>query len=153
MQNRWDSSRRKMYLPDNWAELRVEILERDSYRCTAAELSSGRRCINPATEVDHKTPHYLGGSDDPDNLASLCSYHHSLKSSREGHEAKAAIRAKGKRPQRPHPGTLPKGGEGHSNPDSSKLRQNQSVTTSFWGPSHGGDVGRQDPTDEQQLAP
>lgn len=98
---RWNSSRRREALPDNWrTEIRPRILERDGWRCTAPDGEAGRRCIHLAEEVDHIIPHHMGGSDDDENLTSLCSYHHSLKSSQEGHAARAAQRAKRLRPNR-----------------------------------------------------
>lgn len=110
MNNRWDSSDRKDFLPDNWeSEIRPRIFERDSYRCCSAD-TEGRRCMLPATEVDHIVPHYLGGTDDDENLASICTPHHRAKSSQEGHTARAEQRAKRLRPRRPHPGSIPKGG-------------------------------------------
>ena len=45
--------------------------------------------INLATSVDHIVPLFAGGSPyDWDNLMSLCSYHHSLKSQREREQKK-----------------------------------------------------------------
>lgn len=48
-----------------WQRVRREVLERDGYRCT--------RCGRAGRlEVDHIRPVYAGGSDDLDNLRTLC---------------------------------------------------------------------------------
>ena len=41
-------------------------------------------CTRPATDVDHITPRSKGGTDDWDNLQSLCHRHHSAKTARQG---------------------------------------------------------------------
>lgn len=38
-----------------------------------------RRCERPATEIDHITPLYKGGTDDRENLQPLCTKCHELK--------------------------------------------------------------------------
>ncbi len=58
-------------------QVRPAILERDSYTCTV------QGCGQPARDVDHRVPKHLGGSDDPENLASLCRAHHLTKTARE----------------------------------------------------------------------
>jgi 5-methylcytosine-specific restriction endonuclease McrA len=64
----------------DWQQLRERILRRDRYQCQAC-LSEGR--LAAATEVDHRTPKHLGGSDDPANLQSLCKPCHRAKSAAE----------------------------------------------------------------------
>lgn len=45
--------------------VRTYVLERDAYRCVKCQ-SHRKLC------VDHKFPYSLGGSDEPDNLQTLC---------------------------------------------------------------------------------
>lgn len=139
----WGRSERRVALPANWGDIRQEVFIRDGFRCTAPD-PNGRRCPLPATEVDHITPHYLGGGDEMDNLASLCTPHHRAKSSAEGNEAQAAQRAKKFRPKRPHPGSIPKGGADSAATNQAQQRQDEPVTTSFWTRPHRGNVGGQD---------
>ncbi len=51
-----------------WQATRRAALARDLWRCQIA----GPHCTTDATEVDHITPRALGGSDDMDNLRSVC---------------------------------------------------------------------------------
>jgi 5-methylcytosine-specific restriction protein A len=60
-----------------WRKVRAEVLARDGYVCTVVG------CGAPATEVDHRLARYLGGTDDPSNLLSMCRAHHASKSGRE----------------------------------------------------------------------
>ncbi|MFE6471496.1 HNH endonuclease [Streptomyces rochei] len=53
--------------------------------------------------MDHVIPASLGGSDDMDNLALLCSWHHRRKSSSEGGRASALTRVSVHRPRESHP--------------------------------------------------
>ena len=100
----WSGSARRDALPKDWSARRARVLRRDGYRCT--EVMRGERCSQVATDVDHVVPHYLGGTDDLDNLTSLCTGHHAAKSSGEGNAAKAARVAAAKRPRPMHPGRL-----------------------------------------------
>lgn len=76
----WASSDRRERLPANWVVIRKRILRRDGGQCTE-RLNTGARCPEVATDVDHIRP----GDDHSDsNLTSLCGWHHSRKSSREG---------------------------------------------------------------------
>lgn len=63
-----------------WQQLRLRILQRDLYQCQACKLG-GR--ITPAREVDHRINKASGGTDDPDNLQSLCRPCHDAKTERE----------------------------------------------------------------------
>jgi 5-methylcytosine-specific restriction endonuclease McrA len=75
-------SRRHAPLPPGWYRTRLRILKRDGYRCThIREDSTGGRCPEKATDVDHIDPN--GGEADS-NLRALCGYHHRIKSSSEG---------------------------------------------------------------------
>ena len=72
-----------------WQKLRVQILKRDGYLCTAC-IERGRP--TPATDVDHIKPKANGGSDEPDNLTSMCKPCHEAKSARDkGHTPKQTI--------------------------------------------------------------
>lgn len=67
-----------------WQKLREQILSRDQHLCLTCK-AKGR--VTPATQVDHIKPKSRGGTDDPDNLASICSDCHEEKSQREAAEA------------------------------------------------------------------
>ncbi len=69
------------------------MLRRDGHRCTWIE-EDGQRCPSPGIEVDHEIP---GDDHSMANLRALCSYHHKLKSSAEGHAARRL--ARGAEPQ------------------------------------------------------
>lgn len=74
------------------------ILERDHYQCQCwmVDWRTGvkRRCLYPANEVDHIRRAVDGEPDDdsPENLQSLCSYHHKMKTARESGEARRVNR-------------------------------------------------------------
>lgn len=51
--------------PDNWSEIRQEVLERDEYRC-------GNCGSTDNLHVHHIVPLSLGGSNLPSNLRTLC---------------------------------------------------------------------------------
>ncbi|MDO5769444.1 MAG: HNH endonuclease [Psychrobacter sp.] len=63
-----------------WRKLRKTILRRDDYLCVACKRT-GR--LVPATDVDHIIPKSQGGTDDPDNLQSLCKSCHRHKTATE----------------------------------------------------------------------
>ncbi len=50
-------------------KLRFEILERDGFRCQLCGTTAQHRS---RLEIDHKIPKKLGGSDEPENLWTLC---------------------------------------------------------------------------------
>ncbi|MFD9949698.1 HNH endonuclease [Nonomuraea sp. NPDC059023] len=90
--------------PKGWGSLRLTILKRDNHQC---QWPAGAGvCGTPATDVDHIIPAHLGGSDHPNNLRSLCSPHHKVKSSSEGGRAAQAKRLPRKRKADPHPGLI-----------------------------------------------
>lgn len=92
----WDGSNRREELPANWASLRRKSLGRDAYLCQF-EKSNGKLCYDRATDIDHIIPGSLGGTDDLDNLQSLCGFHHGKKTSKEGQAAKIALFEKRKK--------------------------------------------------------
>jgi hypothetical protein len=60
--------------PLDWDNLRDMILTRDNYECTEED----GYCNGPL-QIHHIVPLSKGGPNDPDNLTTLCYYHHSLK--------------------------------------------------------------------------
>jgi 5-methylcytosine-specific restriction enzyme A len=90
----WKDSDRHDRLPDNWAELTRIIHDRSGYRCEF-KLPSGGRCPRRA---DGGVDHIERGDDHRiENLRDSCKAHHGRKSSQEGHDAKAALKAAGLR--------------------------------------------------------
>ncbi|EOR06702.1 HNH endonuclease [Acinetobacter tandoii] len=68
-----------------WRKIRELVLKRDGYQCvTCATL--GR--VTLATDVDHIKAKAHGGTDDLNNLQSLCSLHHKEKTAIEQLNAK-----------------------------------------------------------------
>ncbi|WP_289332928.1 HNH endonuclease [Acinetobacter baumannii] len=63
-----------------WRKLRESILERDRYVCVQCR-AVGR--VSPATDVDHIKAKAFGGTDDPENLQSLCGPCHKNKTQQE----------------------------------------------------------------------
>jgi len=97
----WAGSTRKSRLPVDWERLRVVVLKRCGYRC---EWVEGRfRCHEPATDVDHIT---AGDDHGLENLQGLCRIHHLKKTTREALAAKLKIKALGRLPEEPQPGTI-----------------------------------------------
>lgn len=72
-------------LPKDWTTIRRQALERDYYRC------QHQGCGAKATDVDHIKGNTNHNSN---NLQSLCSYHHRVKTSSEAGKANAANRRK-----------------------------------------------------------
>lgn len=58
-----------------WDELRRRVFERDGNKCI--------QCGDVATDCDHITPVALGGTNDPENLQSLCSRCHDVKTKKD----------------------------------------------------------------------
>lgn len=88
-------------MPPGWYKIRLRILERDGYQCThIRQDSTGGRCPEKATDVDHIIP---GDDHSDDNLRSLCGYHHRIKSSSEGG---SAVHKKANKPKPKHPGQV-----------------------------------------------
>lgn len=63
-----------------WRLLREKVLQRDNYLCVMC-LASDR--VVEATDVDHIVGKENGGSDDLNNLQSLCSPCHNEKTAKE----------------------------------------------------------------------
>jgi 5-methylcytosine-specific restriction endonuclease McrA len=98
----WQDSTRRDRFPSNWARIRQQILERDGHRCQWVDQLG--QCGQIATDVDHIRPVSQGGTDAPQNLTSLCRWHHNRKSSAEGNAARWQHRDA--RPAERHPGLL-----------------------------------------------
>jgi 5-methylcytosine-specific restriction endonuclease McrA len=96
--------RRTQPLPKGWHRTRRRILRRDGWLCQW-DVATGGQCGEPATDVDHKVPALLGGSDEDSNLWALCGWHHDRKT---GREASSAAHAKPPRarPTEQHPGMI-----------------------------------------------
>jgi len=60
--------------PENWNQLRQVILERDGYQC---QLADGY-CNGPL-QIHHKIELSKGGTNNPNNLVTLCKFHHYLQ--------------------------------------------------------------------------
>ena len=61
-----------------WQERRLEVLARDRYRCQQCNAR-----VTRSAPVDHIVPKRAGGSDDHDNLQTLCINCHSRKTRKE----------------------------------------------------------------------
>lgn len=92
-------SHRNDRLPADWPAVRLTVLRRDGWKCQLRYDG----CLTAATEVDHI---HRGDDHRPVNLQGACARCHALKSSREGHEARAKRRQLRRRPRGRHPGRL-----------------------------------------------
>lgn len=63
-----------------WEKTRIRILERDSYLCQPC-MRKDR--VTPANQVDHIKQKADGGSDEDNNLESICPPCHRTKTARE----------------------------------------------------------------------
>jgi 5-methylcytosine-specific restriction protein A len=103
----WKGSQRREELPPDWPATVLRILTRDHHRCQWIRNDTGRRCLKPARDVDHRTPHSEGGTDHDTNLWALCGYHHDRKSGREGGIASGKSRRATRTARRAaHPGLV-----------------------------------------------
>ena len=59
--------------PPNWNEITQNILHRDNHRCQVAGYPSLLRL-----DVHHKIARANGGTHEPNNLITLCTFHHGL---------------------------------------------------------------------------
>ncbi|AEJ92316.1 HNH endonuclease [Mycobacterium phage DroogsArmy] len=95
----WNTSDRASRLPADWdLNYRQPVLRDADYRCQLRL----RGCLGKATEADHIKP---GDDHSRDNLQAACSRCHGKKSSREGNDKKARMRAARFMPQERHPGS------------------------------------------------
>lgn len=106
----WEGSTRRETLPPDWPA-RVSRCRRDAAtpdhpggqcekRIRSARTDRWMRCPRAGAEVDHKSDRL-----NHDDLQLLCQTHHDQKTQREAQQAKAAVRARGRRPAEAHPGT------------------------------------------------
>lgn len=68
-----------------WRKLRALILKRDRYLCQCSDCLGQRL---PASEVDHRTPKFEGGTDDPGNLYAIHVDCHKRKTAAESVRAR-----------------------------------------------------------------
>ncbi|WP_347268818.1 HNH endonuclease signature motif containing protein [Paracoccus sp. (in: a-proteobacteria)] len=85
---KWDGkgSRQSRGYGAAWDRLRVAILTRDKWLCQECMRQGRARPLGVLPRdhaVDHITPKAQGGSDDPDNLQSLCDPCHTAKTARD----------------------------------------------------------------------
>lgn len=64
-----------------WDRLRVQVLRRDAGICQHCLRESG--AVHQGTEVDHRVPKAQGGTDDLDNLQTICKAAHRAKTQAE----------------------------------------------------------------------
>lgn len=74
----WTGTRKRSSRP--WARKRRRILQHDHYRCQPCKRQGKR---TKATEVDHIKPLSQGGTDDDNNLESVCRDCHRTKTQKE----------------------------------------------------------------------
>lgn len=97
----WENSDRRSRLPNNWKQLREQILKRSGNRCEAIQRD-GERCPETTRlEVDHIV---RGDNHHPSNLQVLCNWHHARKTSRENQAAKKPRAPRHIHPGEQHPG-------------------------------------------------
>lgn len=60
--------------PRDWEQLRLMVLSRDNYQCQ----EKNTYCDGPL-QIHHKIPLLKGGTNNADNLLTLCLYHHCSK--------------------------------------------------------------------------
>lgn len=78
-------SRHKRGYGSAWVRKRTAIMRRDKGLCQPC-LYEER--VTPATEVDHIKAKAKGGTDDPDNLQSICTACHKRKTIEDQHGSK-----------------------------------------------------------------
>lgn len=59
-----------------WRKIRARVLSRDSHLCQEHKRQGK---LKQANQVDHIVPKAKGGTDDMDNLQSLCEHCHKIK--------------------------------------------------------------------------
>ncbi|MFF2495838.1 HNH endonuclease [Agromyces sp. NPDC058064] len=86
-----------------WKRLRAQVFKRDGNQCVA-RMADGSRCPETTNlECDHIVNVKQGGTDELDNMQTLCKWHHQRKTSREANAAPRPRRTT-KRPPEAHPG-------------------------------------------------
>jgi 5-methylcytosine-specific restriction endonuclease McrA len=100
--NPWAGSTRKATLPADWERLRRAVLARDGHQCVILD-EHGFRCPERATDCDHIGDRNIHAME---NLRSLCHDHHLQRSSQQGNDAQAALRALRRLPEEPQPGII-----------------------------------------------
>lgn len=78
----------------------VSKARREKIIATQDGICKRANCEEPATDVDHIIPLWMGGSNRDDNLEGLCEDHHKIKT-----KAEAAARAKVNRIEKRDTGT------------------------------------------------
>ncbi len=82
----WSTSRRKERFNPDWPRIRARILKRDNHVCqwpVKDDFGNVRVCGAYGNEVDHKVRHDDYDDDRPENLWTLCRWHHQLKTEGE----------------------------------------------------------------------
>lgn len=69
----------------DWPDRRKQVLARDGYQC---QLRHSDICIGRASAVDHIVQPEAGGTNDLDNLRSVCERCHARRTGRQGALAK-----------------------------------------------------------------
>ena len=97
----WEGSQRRDELPDNWPELRREVIRRARGQCEWRLPKTGKRCPRRGTDVDH-----FGGKHDHTKLRLLCTEHHAKHTAKQAKEARIAFKRRGRRASEAHPGSM-----------------------------------------------
>jgi len=86
-----------------WMAIRGRILKRDNGLCQARDEG----CEGNAVEVHHIVPIELGGTNDDDNLISLCEMCHYRRTTEQRQQRAARVNAeKREQARRNHPGRI-----------------------------------------------
>jgi len=83
-------------LPPAWRRIRRGILARDRGIC--------QQCGRPGSEIDHRISPAQGGTDDPDNLQTLCRPCHATKTAQQANQARWSRPRPAPPPAPKHPG-------------------------------------------------
>ena len=62
-------------MEERWEDTRTRVLERDQHRCSGRFLGGGCSAV---LDVHHIVPRSEGGTDEDDNLLTLCHRHHPM---------------------------------------------------------------------------
>lgn len=83
-----EASRHERGYGYRWGKLRAQVLRRDDHLCQPCLI---RGNVTTATEVDHIIPKAQDGTDDFDNLQSICTECHKLKTTSERQGTKRPV--------------------------------------------------------------